>query len=244
MVGCGDGINVFTISDDIELGIQVRDEIAANPQDYPILDEALYPDAYLSLYDVRDAILGSGQVEYADRFDWETYIIDDDETLNAFCAPGGYIYVYSGLMRFLEYEDELAGVMGHEIAHAANRHSTQQLTKMYGIAVLIDLVLDDGTAASTIAEIAGALVNLSFSRSDETESDASSVRYLCETHYAADGAAGFFEKLENNGFPEFLSTHPSSDTRIHDIRSTAAAQGCSVEYGSKEGYQMFLDSLP
>ena len=61
-------------------------------------------------------------------FDWELKIIHDDETLNAFCAPGGYIYVYTGLIKFLAHEDNLAGVIGHEIAHADLRHSTQQLT--------------------------------------------------------------------------------------------------------------------
>ena len=66
-------------------------------------------------------------------------LIDDDKTLNAFCTPGGFIYVYTGLIKFLDSEDQLAGVMGHEIAHAALRHSTRQMTKVYGVQTLLQV---------------------------------------------------------------------------------------------------------
>ncbi|MDG1482328.1 MAG: M48 family metalloprotease [Myxococcota bacterium] len=249
LIGCSpssgtifDGINLFTIADDITLGQQLRDEIAASPADFPILDEAEYPEAYEHIYQIRDEILATGEVIYADEFAWETYIIDDPDTLNAFAAPGGYIYVYTGLIEFLEYEDELAGVMGHEIAHADQRHSTQQLTKAYGLSSLIGLVL--GEEPGLLAELAAGLANLNFSRADESESDDYSVEYLCETPWAADGAAGFFEKLESGGVPEFLSTHPSSDTRVEDISAYAVALGCSTERSKSADYQSILDSLP
>ncbi|MFT5683425.1 MAG: putative Zn-dependent protease [Myxococcota bacterium] len=237
-----DGINLFTVEDDMELGLQLRDEIAALPADYPILDEAAYPEAYEHIYRIRDEILASGEVIYADDFAWETYIIDDPDTLNAFAAPGGYIYVYTGLIEFLEYEDELAGVMGHEIAHADQRHSTQQLTKAYGISSLLGLVL--GEDPGLLAELAAGLVSLNFSRADESESDDYSVEYLCQTEWAADGAAGFFEKLEGGKIPEFLSTHPSSDTRVEDITTYAEELGCSTELSKSADYQAVLDSLP
>jgi Zn-dependent protease with chaperone function len=237
-----DGINLFTIEDDIALGEQLRDQIAASPEDFPILDEGAYPEAYEHIYRIRDEILSTGEVIYADDFAWEAYIIDDPETLNAFCAPGGYIYVYTGLIEFLEHEDELAGVMGHEIAHADQRHSTQQLTKAYGLSALLGLAL--GEDPGLLAELAAGLVNLSFSRADESEADDYSVEYLCQTGWAADGAAGFFEKLEGGEIPEFLSTHPSSDTRIEDITAYAVELGCSTELRKDADYQAILDSLP
>lgn len=248
LVGCTDGggiidgLNLFSVEEDIELGSQLRDEINSMPEEYPLLDEGSYPDAYNRIYAIRDAILDTGAVEYADTFDWELYIIDDDETLNAFAAPGGYIYVYTGLIRFLEFEDELTGVMGHEIAHADQRHSTEQLTKAYGLQTLLSLLLgeDPGLAAS----IAQGLVSLSFSRADESEADDYSVIYLCETDYAADGAAGFFEKLDGASVPEFLSTHPNSDTRVEDIRAMADGLGCSTELNPDGDYEGLISSLP
>jgi predicted Zn-dependent protease len=237
-----DGFNIFTIEEDMEMGRQLRDEIAAMPDEYPILDEAQYPDAYNHIYAIRDSVLSSGDVQHAGVFDWETYIVHDDETLNAFAAPGGYIYVYTGLIRFLEHEDELAGVMGHEIAHADLRHSTQQLTKAYGIQTLISLVLGDDPGLA--AEIAQGLISLSFSREDESESDDYSVRYLCDTDWASDGAAGFFEKLDGLELPEFLSTHPSSSTRVEDIRALAGSYDCSTKYNPGGDYAGILSSLP
>jgi len=250
LIGCTsdglfDGLNLFTVEEDIEFGEQLRDEIAANPDDFPILDESSYPEAYDHIYRIRDSILNSSEVTHADTFAWETYIIHDDDVLNAFCAPGGFIYVYTGLINYLEYEDELAGVMGHEIAHADRRHSTQQLTQIYGLSMMMEVIL--GTNTSSAAEIAAGLVNLSFSRDHETDADEYSVRYLCETEYAADGAAGFFAKLleeEGISIPEFISTHPSSDDRVEEIANWAEVLGCSVEYNPESDYEAVLSSLP
>src|SRR5690606_15964356 len=124
-LSCKDGgpdVNLLSLEDDIELGAQLHDEILSNPDEYPLLDPEAFADAYEHMYRIRDAILASDDIRYAEEFEWQLYILHDDEVLNAFAAPGGYIYVYTGLIRFLEREDDLAGVLGHEIAHADRRH--------------------------------------------------------------------------------------------------------------------------
>ena len=165
--------------------------------------------------------------------------------LNAFCVPGGYIYVYTGLIDYLDEQDQLAGVLGHEMAHADQRHSTQQLTESYGIQTIASFLL--GKQGGLVGEIASAVIGLNFSRADEAEADEYSVRYLCETDYAANGAAGFFEKLLAEGsdtqIPEFLSTHPSSDTRVADINALADDLGCSIEPNPDVNYQDLKDAL-
>lgn len=199
VVGFSEDLNLFSIADDIELGQQVRDEILNTPEEYTVLDEAEAPEAYAEVRRIRDAVLASGEAEHADAFDWEVYLVDDDDdTLNAFCTPGGYMFFYTGLIRYLEEEDHFAGVMGHEMAHAAARHSTQQLTQAYGVSTLIELALGEGDAA-TVAEVAAGVASLTFSRADEAQADELSVAYLCGTAYASVGAAGFFEKLEAEG---------------------------------------------
>ena len=101
------------------------------------------------------------------------------------------------------------------------------------------------TDPTVLSEIAAGLASLSFSRENETEADSASVDYLCQTDYAADGAAGFFEKLEGFELPEFLSTHPSSETRVDDISNYALESGCSVDYNTTTAnYQQLLDALP
>lgn len=238
----GPGLNLLTLEDDLELGAQLHAEILGNPAEYPLLDPVEYADAYAHLHRMRDAILASDDVRFADRFEWQLHILHDDSVLNAFAAPGGYIYVYTGLIRFLDREDDLAGVLGHEIAHADRRHSTQQLTKAYGVSTLVSVLL--GEEPGLLADIAAALVNLRFSRADEAESDAFSVRYLCDTPWAADGAASFFEKIDGSGGPEFLSTHPSPENRVEDIRALADELGCSTDPNPDADYEALLAALP
>ncbi len=247
LVGCeGGDINLFTIEDDKQLGKDVAAEIEADPATYPILDEQEFADAYDHLYRIRDELLVSNDFEHADDFVWELHIIDDDETLNAFCTPGGYIYVYTGLMRYLDHEDELAGVLGHEMAHADNRHSTEQLTEIYGISTLLSLVV--GGDPGLLGDVATSLVSLQFSRGDEAQADEYSVRYLCDTDYAANGTAGFFEKLIAEGdsgyIPEFLSSHPDPGNRVADINALAEDLECNTEYDPDADYAALLDTLP
>jgi predicted Zn-dependent protease len=241
-----EGFNLFTVEDDVMLGQQLRDEVLANPDQFPILDENQYPDAYAYVRAIRDDILASGEVKYADEFAWEVRIVEDDSTLNAFAAPGGFIFVYTGLIKFLDEKDDFVGVMGHEMAHADRRHSTQQLTQAYGVSVLLGVLL--GEDQGLVGDILGSLLSLKFSRDDETEADTYSVIYLCETEYAANGAASFFEKLINAGTatpPEFLSTHPNPDNRVENINMQAVDRGCDTAFDSDEmEWSDFQNSLP
>jgi predicted Zn-dependent protease len=238
------GFNLFTVQQDRELGAQVAAEIDANTQQYPILDSAQYSAAYKFLYDMRDRILNSGKVIHKDEFQWRLRIIRDDNTLNAFCTPGGYIYVYTGLIKFLDAEDELAGVLGHEIAHADFRHSTRQMTQMYGIQVMLSVLAGDREA---LKQITGGLIGLKFSRSHETEADEASVIYLCPTDYDAAGGAKFFQKIQDAGGtnpPEFLSTHPNPANRIENFYNVKHVQGCKGEEDYTARYTAFKNALP
>lgn len=238
------GFNAFTPEDDIELGKQVKQEIESNPQEYPILAEQSHPDAYNYLRNMTKKILNSGKVKYRNEFAWEVKIIRDDNTLNAFATPGGYIYVYTGLIKYLDTEDQLAGVLGHEIAHADQRHSTQQMTQIYGIAALTSIITGKSDPG-TIEQIALGLLSLRFSRGHESEADDYSVVYLCGTEYNAAGAAGFFEKIEGQSrTPEFLSTHPDPGDRVSEIHAKANELRCKGTATNKNDYQRFKQMLP
>ena len=240
----GGGINVFSVEDDIKLGKQLDQEIKGDPATYPLLDESAYPVAYSHIQRITNSILNSGEINYRDRFEWQIKIIRDDATLNAFCAPGGYIYVYTGLIKFLDKESELAGVMGHEIAHADLRHSTDRLTTAYGLDFLLNIAL--GKNSSSIKDVAANLALLSYSRKDENQADEYSVRYLCRSEYEPNGTAGFFQKLVDSGqtgrTPAWLSTHPSPDKRVENINKWAEACGTGQAFEAR--YTEFKSSLP
>ena len=240
------GLNLFTLDDDKQMGKQTDSTILANPGEYPVLNRAQYPAAYNYLLSIRDKILASGKVEHKDDFDWEVKIIKDDSVLNAFCTAGGYIYVYTGLMKYLDSEDQLAGVMGHEMGHADRRHSTIALTQQYGITTLLSIIF--GNDPSLLAQVANSLIGFKFSKDHERDADAHSVIYLCPTEYNAAGASGFFEKLEASGqaggTPEFLSTHPNPENRIASIKAKKSELGCTGTATKTTEYQQFLSTLP
>ncbi len=237
-------INFFSINDDIQLGKQLDQEILSNPDEYPILDEQQYPEAYAHLRRIRDSILNTGRVRFEDRFEWSVKIIHDDDVLNAFAAPGGYIYVYTGIIKFLDTEHEFAGVLGHEIAHADRRHSTDQLTTSSLKGVVVDLLLGD---SSVLGQVVAGLWNLKFSRKNEAEADEFSVIYLCPTAYQADGASAFFEKIVNaggGGGATFLSTHPEPSDRVNDIKAKKEELMCDGNSTFDSRYEDFKNSLP
>lgn len=243
----GGGLNLFSIQDDKDLGLQVKSEIASDPAEFPIMDPVAYASAYDYINGIRNEILYSGAVTYKDDFAWEVYLVKRDDIQNAFCTPGGYIYVYTGLIKYLDSKSSLAGVMGHEMAHADKRHSTEQLTKIYGLQTLLDIVL--GNNQGLVSQVASQLVSLEFSRDNEREADEFSVKYLCPTKYMADGAANFFQKIIDDGTtspPQFLSTHPNPDNRVQSMRTLAQELGCSSSISQDEeinSYVAFKASL-
>jgi predicted Zn-dependent protease len=233
-----ESINIFSKQDDIELGRQLDLEIRSNPAEYPIYNGDPMVKRYIGTR-IFKHILAFPKVENREIFNYQIEIIDNPDVLNAFAIPGGYIYLYTGLLLYLDSEAALAGVIAHEIAHVEERHSTQRLTKYYGVSILLGIVL--GENPSTIAEIAANLfVGLTFlanSRSDEEESDNNSYEYLKDTRYYPGGIKFFFEKLQFDGLIDsnsskietFLSTHPDPIERIDNINQMLQQDGYEVK---------------
>lgn len=231
---------------DASLGEQGRTYINENPSEFNIIEPHEAPYAYERLEAIRDQILESGEVKHKNNFTWELKIVHDDSVLNAFCLPGGYIYVYTGLIKYLNSEAALAGVIGHEIAHADERHSVQQMVKNLGISLAMQYIL--GIDNSGLLNLGANLLSLSFSRSDETDADLLSVKYLYPTPYDARGAAHFFEKLEkeneHGAVPEFISTHPNPDNRVEKIHNEWEKLGGKPGKLFEENYAKILADLP
>lgn len=243
---------VFGPKEDVELGKMSAQSIAEDPKEYPILPESEYPEAYSHLRRIVGGVIGSPEIQYRDVFAYDQMkIINRDDVLNAFCTPGGYIYVYTGLIKYLDQEDHLAGVLGHEIAHAEKRHGSTRLQKEFGVKGLTGFLLltlpispSDYINASILKELLG----LSYSRDQEAQADEYSVRYLATSDYACDGTAGFFIKLreagDDVGIPEMLSDHPDTGARVRAIQGQAKRLGCSTKPADPSRWKAFQQSLP
>ena len=243
---------VFSVENDVDLGKQTMRALEEKPEKYPILSKEDYPEAYEHLNHIVQQIVVAKEIKYAELFAYnDVRIIHKDDVLNAFATPGGFIYVYSGLIRYLEAEDHLAGVLGHEIAHAERRHGSLRLQKEYGQKKLLQFALWNpsvGAKDLIFAKIFADLTSLDYSRDQEAEADRLSVHYLADSDYACDGVAGFFEKLLAKGdgadIPEFLSDHPASAARVADIRREAKARQCSRKLADGTQWLEFQNSLP
>lgn len=160
------------------------------------------------------------------KWNWEVNVIND-KTVNAWCMPGGKIAVYTGIINSLKLTDaELAAVIGHEIAHALREHSREQASqdqlKNVGIfAVSQAAGLGDlGTAAVNMA--AHYTISLPFSRSHESEADLMGLELMARVGYDPNAAVNVWKKmslLSESSTPQFLSTHPSHETRIKDLNN-------------------------
>lgn len=155
---------------------------------------------------------------------WQLFVIDDPKTVNAFATPGGYIYVYSGLILQAGNEAEIAGVLSHESGHVVARHAARQLVETYGLETALALAL--GKNPGVLAKYAGAIAAngtlLANSRSDEDEADEYGARYSSAAGYDPHGLVTFFEKLEatqgkSPAVFKWLSTHPLTPDRIQHV---------------------------
>lgn len=164
-------------------------------------------------------------------YQWEFNLIEDDKQVNAFALPGGKVAVYTGILPVTKNEAGLATVMAHEVAHAIARHggeriSTGLLAQLGMMALDVGLAMKNQdpqmTRALLTAYGAAAQVGviLPFSRKQESEADRIGLTYMAKAGYDPEEALQFWErmsKIEKQKAPEFLSTHPSDETRIEQI---------------------------
>ncbi|MDP8567605.1 M48 family metallopeptidase [Methylophilus aquaticus] len=164
----------------------------------------------------------------ASKWKWEVNVEKNDQ-LNAYCMPGGKIMVFSGLADKLNAtDDELAAVIGHEIAHALREHGRERMSQAYvqqfGLQALASLI--GGTAGSMAAQGAGMGSQLLFSlpngREQEREADRMGLELAARAGYNPEAAVTLWQKMNaanKESPPEFLSTHPSSENRIKDLQA-------------------------
>lgn len=162
----------------------------------------------------------------AAQWQWEVNLIKSPE-LNANCGPGGKIIFYSGIIEKLQLtDDEIAAIMGHEMAHALREHSREAMSRAYGVALakqgagaLLGLGEGGMAMADTVAQYSLTLPN---SRSNENEADLLGLELAARAGYNPNAAVSLWQKMARAGGgapPEFMSTHPSSGSRIAALQA-------------------------
>jgi predicted Zn-dependent protease len=161
-------------------------------------------------------------------FNWEFNLIQDDKTVNAWCMPGGKVAFYTAILPICKDEQGVAVVMGHEVAHAIANHGAERMSQgmlaEFGLSTIGAAMGQNPTATQNIfMQAVGMGTNvgmLKFSRNHESEADHMGLIFMAMAGYDPNGAPKFWERMASTGGqepPEFMSTHPSHETRIKDL---------------------------
>jgi predicted Zn-dependent protease len=209
-----------SVSQEDELGDQYAAAIAAQ---VPIIEDSA-ATAWLSR-------LGLRLTSVADREnrDWHFYLVDDS-TVNAFAVPGGHIFVHRGLIENAETYSQLAGVMGHEVAHVTLRHSVDQMRSRTKTGIFVAVVcavvnICSSTAAQVAIDVGGKALLAKYSRDDEAQSDSAAVGYLLRAGINPRGIPQMFERMaamrqvNPSALEAWFGSHPLEDARI--VRTSA-----------------------
>ncbi|MCH2161643.1 MAG: M48 family metallopeptidase [Phycisphaerales bacterium] len=230
LVGChsvpGTGrnqLNAYSVHEEMQLGNQAFDEMISDAR---LKKKGVNVKMVERVADRIAAAALRLHPGITEHFDWEVVVIDDDEIANAWALPGGKMAVYTGILPFTRTEDGLAVVMGHEAAHAIARHGGENMTRaglvnaaVIGAAIALDE--DDAPYLAGAAAAYGLLGEPAFSRVQESEADELGLFLTADAGYDPRAAIGLWERMgaEGGGPPEFLSTHPSEQTRINQLNA-------------------------
>lgn len=220
--GAGD-FNLISIEEEWQLGQQLSQDVAKQVRfnNDPVVN------AYVQ--QLGQKIVANSPAPF-NQLPWQFHVVQDD-TLNAFAIPGGHVYVHTGLIAQANTASELAGVMAHEISHITARHTTEQISRQYGLSVLAGLVLgnDPGVVQQIAAQIVAGGAIARFSREAEREADEMGIQAMARAGYDPRGMASMFRILLANNqrnpgrVEQFFATHPTTEERIRAAETRAAS---------------------
>ena len=198
------------------------------------LGESAYKDFLAHQEIVKEGVAVSAVEEMTRRltaqiennpYKFEVTVVKSD-VVNAFALPGGYIVVFTGLMKKADSGEEVAGVMGHELNHVLQRHGLERIVKQLGLVAVVSIVLGDQQGLVVLAKQLGVeLLTLKFGREQEAEADLTGLQLLYRAKIDPSGMISFFQRLSEKdaGRMEWLSTHPMSQDRADRLKAELAA---------------------
>ena len=242
--------SLMSEAQEIQLGKEADQQVRA--------EMGIYDDPELQRY-VSNIGMRLAKASERPNLPWQ-FVVVDEPAVNAFALPGGYIYVTRGIMAFLHDEEQLAGVLGHEIGHVTARHSAQQYTQATTAGVgltLLSIFVPEARPLQGIAENALGLLFLKYGRDDERQADRLGVEYTAKTGWNPAGVAGMLRTLarldeasgSRRGVPNFLSTHPAPADRVREVQEYVQQNPVPVATsGSGRGtneavYQRVVDGI-
>ncbi len=218
-------------SEEVALGTQFYNQIKSDPKNYPIIDTVgnwKYRLLVNYIDSITRVIVKNQNARPENKHLKYKVSVINDTTVNAFAIPGGYIFIYTGLIKVASDEAQIAGVLAHELGHITQRHGVKKLVEMMGIKYVQQLIF--GNDPNLIIEAMTALLFLKFSRENEFEADSCAIDFLISAGYNPKGMKTFLQLLAQNSSWSFepLSTHPDNEKRINAVTTIISNKPESV----------------
>jgi predicted Zn-dependent protease len=236
--------------DENMLGAELKAEMEKGTADMPAIRYLKEPELRTYILGLADKVVAIGKAQKPE-FTWSVEVIDDDMQVNAFATPGGYLYVYTGLLRAADNEAEVVGVLGHEVGHVLARHFAQRLVKTYTLQGLIAIALgqNPGALSQLAANVLAQGYLLAHSRENETEADEYGARLASQAGFDPNGLVTFFGKLEmlmgqTPAILKYVMGHPLAADRIVHVKELIEKEKLPVGAVNRERFQMMKMKLP
>lgn len=220
--GPGGKKDLILISDSQEngLGLEFDKQVRTESK---ILDDAQWQSYFNEMGQRIVAVSDRKEIEYH-------FTVIESDDINAFATPGGYVYIYTGLLKLMDSEAQLAAVTSHEISHVVARHGVKRLQQALGISILLEIVSgkSDSQTLQTAIGLGLSVALSGYSRSNEREADRFGIHYMSLAGYNPKGVIDMFEKLasvsegKRNFFENMMATHPETQERIQNAKSQLA----------------------
>jgi predicted Zn-dependent protease len=245
----GVGKMLVSEQDEAKLGAQFNKTLTSN--DTAMREMPVFVPKNQAQAEMQNYIIGLAQeivaaIPAKDKPSYPfTYTLIDKDVENAFAVPGGYVYIYTGILKKLNDESELMGVLGHEITHVSHHHYREQLAENTALGLALQTALVATNAGQVSQMAAGAafqLAGLRFSRGDESDADKGGTMLLGRVGRNPLGIAKYFERAKSMGVPEWLSDHPGNSNRVKAVEkqvksdpklNALAGQGAATTYADR-----------
>jgi predicted Zn-dependent protease len=241
---------LVSVEEENMLGAQLKAEMEKGTAEMPAIKYLQEPTLRAYILGLANKVVAIGKAQKPE-FTWNVEVIDDDTQVNAFATPGGYLYVYTGLLRAADNEAEVVGVLGHEVGHVLARHFAKRLVQTYGVQAVIAIAL--GKDAGALSSLAGSLLAqgylLSNSREAETEADEYGARLCSQAGYDPNGLVTFFQKLEmlqgqTPAILKYVMGHPLAADRVKHVTEVIQSEKLPIGITNREMFQMMKLKLP
>lgn len=234
----------FNEADQVMIGNGISGIINESSSGFNVLPNEEYQELYNHLNTLIDQIANTVYVQKRNEFDWKVSILENDEEVNAFILPGGHLYIYSGLLKFLHGEHELVGMMAHEMAYVDSDNLMNQLKNEFGSKKLSKVISEDPESHAILSDIADAMGQMVFDEISVKEADQFCTDIICEFEWDGEGLLSL---VKRGGDPikkiKWLKLRPVSDERIDNLTHIINNRIETCGTSDSTYFQRYLDKV-